>query len=60
MDFVPRTTAPASNNLYYIKTTHGGYNRCIEIDPITGSVLPNCTGLKVAQFKSREFGETLL
>ena len=44
MNFTPRETAPESDNLYYIKTTHGGYNKCIVIDPVTGSVLPNCTG----------------
>lgn len=50
MDFVPRTTPPAINNSYYIKTTHGGFNRCIEIDPVTGSVLPNCTGYAWGRF----------
>ena len=42
--FVRRTTAPSSTNKYYIKTTYGGYNRCILIDSNTGSVLPNCVG----------------
>lgn len=41
--FVKRSTAPASDNLYYIKTTKGGYNKCIQIQS-NGSVLPNCTG----------------
>lgn len=41
--FVPRTEAPESNNLYYIKTTKGGYNKCIQVQS-NGSVLPNCTG----------------
>ena len=42
--FIPRLTAPSQTDLHWIKTTHGGYNRCIVIDSITGSVLPNCTG----------------
>ena len=42
--FVRRTTAPSSTNKYYIKTTYGGYNRCILINSTTGSVLPNCVG----------------
>lgn len=41
--FERRTTAPSSTNKYYIKTTHGGYNQCIQIQD-DGSVLPNCTG----------------
>ena len=41
--FVRRLTAPSNSNLYYIKTTKGGYNKCIQIKP-NGSVLPNCTG----------------
>jgi hypothetical protein len=41
--FTPRTTRPADDNLYYIKTTKGGYNKCIQIQS-DGRVLPNCTG----------------
>ena len=41
--FVRRTTAPSSTNKYYIKTTYGGYNRCMRIKS-NGSVLPNCVG----------------
>ena len=41
--FIRRLTAPSNSNLYYIKTTKGGYNKCIQIKP-NGSVLPNCTG----------------
>lgn len=41
--FTPRTTRPANDNLYYIKTTKGGYNKCIQIQS-DGRVLPNCTG----------------
>lgn len=50
MQFVPRKTPPSNNNLYYIKTTHGGYNKCIVIDRDTGSVLPNCTGYAYGRF----------
>lgn len=41
--FVRRTSAPSDTNLYYIKTTKGGWNKCIQIKS-NGSVLPNCTG----------------
>ena len=51
MKFVPRLNAPSGNNKYYIKTTHGGYNRCIVIDPVTGSVLPNCVGYAWGRFE---------
>ncbi len=40
----PRTTAPAANDKYWIKTTKGGLNECIEINTTTGSVLSNCVG----------------
>lgn len=40
--YSPRLEAPSSSDLNYIKTTHGGYNYCINID--NGSVLPNCVG----------------
>lgn len=43
MILVTRTTPPDEENKYYIKTTKGGYNRCIQIQS-NGSVLPNCTG----------------
>ena len=46
--FKRRETAPSSTNKYYIKTTHGGYNQCIEISD--GSVLPNCTGYAWGRF----------
>lgn len=48
--FKRRETAPSSTNKYYIKTTHGGYNRCILIDSSSGSVLPNCTGYAWGRF----------
>lgn len=37
-----RTTAPSSNNKYYLRPSKGGVNNCIEIK--NGSVLPNCVG----------------
>ena len=49
-NFTPRLTAPSQTDLHWIKTTHGGYNRCIEIDEDTGSVLPNCTGYAWGRF----------
>lgn len=48
--FVPRTTAPSLTNPYWIKTTYGGYNRCILINETTGSVLPNCVGYAWGRF----------
>ena len=48
--FVRRTTAPSGTNKYYIKTTYGGYNRCIVINTTTGSVLPNCVGYAWGRF----------
>lgn len=41
---------PDLKSKYYIKTTYGGYNRCILIDPKTGSVLPNCVGYAFGRF----------
>lgn len=41
--FKRRETSPSNDNKYYIKTTKGGYNKCIQISS-DGSVLPNCTG----------------
>lgn len=43
VEFIRRTTAPSNSNLWYLKTTKGGYNKCIQIRS-NGSVLPNCTG----------------
>lgn len=40
--FTPRTTAPESDNRYYLRPSVGGVNECIEIS--NGSVLPNCVG----------------
>ena len=42
--FTPRTTAPSATDPHWIKTTYGGYNRCMLINSSTGSVIPNCTG----------------
>lgn len=50
MRFTPRFDAPSIDNLNYIKTTHGGYNRCIIIDEETGQVIPNCTGYAWGRF----------
>lgn len=50
MQFIPRKTAPSNSDLHWIKTTHGGYNRCIVINRTTGSVLPNCTGYAWGRF----------
>lgn len=50
MKFTPRLNAPSQSDLHWIKTTHGGYNRCIVIDESTGSVLPNCTGYAWGRF----------
>lgn len=50
MAFTERTSAPAVNNKYYVRTTYGGLNKCILIDSTTGSVLPNCTGYAYGRF----------
>jgi hypothetical protein len=42
MIFKERTTAPATNNKYYIHKSKGGLNECIIINKTTGSCLPNC------------------
>lgn len=48
--FKKRTKAPDESNKYYIKTTYHGYNKCALIDPLTGSVLPNCVGYAWGRF----------
>lgn len=53
--FKRREEAPSSTNKYYIKTTHGGYNRCILIQS-DGSVLPNCTGYAYGRFMECQLG----
>ena len=40
--YLPRLDAPTASDKDYIKTTHGGYNYCINIK--NGSCLPNCVG----------------
>ena len=55
--FTPRTTRPADDNLYYIKTTKGGYNKCIQIQS-DGRVLPNCTGYAWGRFMECQTGVT--
>lgn len=44
MPFVSITQAPDYDDPCWISTAKGGLNKCLEIDPSTGSVLPNCTG----------------
>lgn len=48
--YSPRINAPSETNKYYIKTTYNGYNRCIIINYVSGSVLPNCTGYAWGRF----------
>jgi Surface antigen len=50
VEFHKRTKAPSESNKYYIKTTYHGYNKCILINELTGSVLPNCTGYAWGRF----------
>ena len=50
MTFTPRLDAPSVDDLHWIKTTHGGYNRCILINEETGQVIPNCTGYAWGRF----------
>ena len=40
--YKPRLSAPSATDKNYIKTTHNGYNYCINIK--NGSCLPNCVG----------------
>lgn len=42
MAFTPRLTAPSTSDPNWISTGYGGYNQCIVINSVTGSVLPNC------------------
>lgn len=46
--FVPRLTAPSTTDKYWIKSTKGGLNDCLEIR--SGSVLPNCVGYAWGRF----------
>lgn len=53
-----RTTQPSNTNKYYLKTTAGGYNKCIlgnqknkyNPRPVAGSCLPNCVGYVYGRF----------
>lgn len=42
--FIKRTTAPSTDNKFYLKAGKGGYNRAMEINSTTHSCLPNCCG----------------
>lgn len=45
----PRTTAPSTTDKYWIHTSNGGLNECIEINN-SGSCLPNCVGYAWGRF----------
>lgn len=45
MEFKVRTTAPSTNNKFYIKAGKGGYNRAKEINKKNHFCLANCCGL---------------
>ena len=42
--FEKRTSAPSTDNKFYIKAGKGGYNKAMEINSTTHSCLPNCCG----------------
>jgi len=48
-DFKKRTTAPSTSDRYWIHTSNGGLNECIEIGN-SGSCLPNCVGYAWGRF----------
>ena len=48
-NFKKRTTAPSSTDKYWIHTSNGGLNECIEINN-SGSCLPNCVGYAWGRF----------
>ena len=50
MKLIKRLTPPEETNKYYVKTTYGGYNKCIEIKEKNGCVLANCVGYCWARF----------
>lgn len=52
MTFTPLNNAPSATDKHWISTAKGGYNRCLEINKQTGSVLPNCTGYAFGAFMS--------
>lgn len=47
--FKQRTTAPSTTDRYWIHTSNGGLNECIEINN-SGSCLPNCVGYAWGRF----------
>lgn len=47
--FKQRTTAPSTTDRYWIHTSNGGLNECIEINH-SGSCLPNCVGYAWGRF----------
>lgn len=49
MKLIKRLTPPEETNKNYVKTTKGGYNKCIQIKD-NGCVLPNCTGYAWGRF----------
>ena len=48
-DFKQRTTAPSASDRYWVHTSNGGLNECIEINN-SGSCLPNCVGYAWGRF----------
>ena len=52
--FIKREVAPSYTDKNWIKTTYGGYNRCIKMGS-DGSVLPNCTGYAWGRFLEENF-----
>ena len=50
MSWTIRNTAPSASNLWYVKTTYGGYNRAILINSATGECIPNCVGYSFGRF----------
>lgn len=47
--FKKRTTAPSTTDKYWLHTSDGGLNECIEINN-SGSCLPNCVGYAWGRF----------
>lgn len=48
-NFKKRTSAPSASDKYWIHTSNGGLNECIEINN-SGSCLPNCVGYAWGRF----------
>ena len=48
-NFKKRTTAPSASDKYWIHSSNGGLNECIEINN-SGSCLPNCVGYAWGRF----------